>query len=291
MNDAILVTGATGFIGRDLVAALKRRGHRVEEHSSVVSDIAQSLPAFDGVRHVFHLAALTFVPKSWSASASFYAVNVQGTVNVMEFCRRQSASVTFLSSYVYGRPDALPISEDHPVRAVNPYGHTKILAEDVTRFYGQQFRIPVTIIRPFNVYGPDQDSRFLIPLLIDQAIDPASDVIKVADPRPKRDYLYIDDLVELLLLTFSRKAEGTFNAGSGRSISVEQLSTLIAQQAGCHKPIISQATERDNEILDVVADTSRAQREFGWCPNVSLQTGLRKVMNHRRSVQVQTQSR
>src|SRR5579863_1870753 len=156
MNKEVLVTGATGFIGRPLSDALERAGCEVIRHSVANGDIANCALPDSSAKHVYHLAARTFVPDSWSDPRSFYATNVLGTVNVTEYCRRHNASLTMVSSYVYGKPQVLPISEEHPVAAFNPYGHTKLLAEEVCRHYAQQFGIHVTVIRPFNVYGPGQ---------------------------------------------------------------------------------------------------------------------------------------
>jgi nucleoside-diphosphate-sugar epimerase len=138
-DKAVLVTGANGFIGRHLVRALRAAGHLVFTHSRGERDIANCRLNFEGVGHVFHLAAQTFVPDSWSGPLGFYEVNVLGTVNVLEFCRSWEASLTLLSSYVYGRPAHLPISENEPLQAFNPYSHTKILAEEIGRYYEQQF--------------------------------------------------------------------------------------------------------------------------------------------------------
>src|SRR5580692_7564682 len=113
----MLVTGASGFVGRRLVPALASKGYSVLTHSVEQGHIARSeFPP--GASHVFHLAALTFVPDSWREPFAFYDVNVLGTANVLEYCRRNRCSMTFMSSFVYGQPKTLPIGEDHPLEAV-----------------------------------------------------------------------------------------------------------------------------------------------------------------------------
>jgi nucleoside-diphosphate-sugar epimerase len=274
----ILVTGADGFIGSHLVSALRAAGHVVLTHSRRLGDIRSCDLIFEDVGHVFHLAARTFVPESWSAPLSFYEVNLLGTVNVLEFCRARGASITLISSYVYGSPARLPISEDEPLCAFNPYSHTKILAEEAGRYYQWQFGIPVTIIRPFNVYGPGQNRRFLIPTILTQAIDPDQAAIVVADLRPRRDYLYIADLIDLLVRTAFRREGGIFNAGSGSSCGVGEVIALVNELLSAPKPVRSDNLMRPDEVIDVMADISRAGAEFGWGPGVTLRDGLRRTL-------------
>jgi len=274
MGDAILVTGATGFIGRHLVSALEEAGWRVHTHSQREGHIATCPLAFDDVRHVFHLAARTFVPDSWKDPAGYYEVNVLGTVNVLEFCRRTGASLTFLSSYVYGRPCSLPIAESHPLQAFNPYSHTKIMAEDAVGFYAAAFGVTAAIIRPFNVYGPGQSRHFLVPEVIRQALNPHIESITVSDLRPSRDYLYISDLISLLVKTLTAGAGGVYNAGSGQSTSVRWVIDAVSEITRTSKPVHCTAQPRPNEILDVVADVARAERELQWGPTISMEAGL-----------------
>lgn len=270
----ILVTGANGFVGRHLVPALAELGHHVRSISIEDGDIATCPLDFPDVQHVFHLAARMFVPDSWKNPLAFYNTNVMGTANVLDFCRRQQASLTLISSYVYGKPQRLPIAEDHPIAAFNPYAHSKVLGEDLARFYEQYFGVRLAIARPFNLYGPGQDNRFLIPSLIEQVLDPAKDVIQVADKRPKRDYIHIDDLVALLIAMASENVPGVYNAGSGVSTSIEELVAIITRLTGRNKPLISRDEQRPNEVMDVIADISRAAEKLHWMPQVSLEQGI-----------------
>ncbi len=281
MNNTVLVTGASGFIGRPLCERLVQAGCTVVRHSHDDGDIASCALPGNGVNHVYHLAARTFVPDSWSAPLPFYATNVLGTVNVAEFCRRHGASLTVLSSYVYGRPRFLPITEEHPVAAFNPYGHTKLLVEEVCRFYAQQFGIQATIIRPFNVYGPGQSGNFLIPTLLRQVLDPLTREVSIADDRPKRDYLFVDDLVDLMLHTMNPQGCDAYNAGSGCSVSPRELAELMLHAAGLEKPVISRGEVRSDEVLEMVADVGKAKRIFGWEPRVRLAEGLGRVITAR----------
>lgn len=273
MRDTVLVTGATGFIGRHLVPALASKSIATLCHSSVDGDISRDPLPYEGFCHVFHLAGKTFVPESWQHPFDFYAVNVLGTVNVLELCRLTAASLTLISSYVYGTPASLPIREDHPVTAWNPYCQTKLMAEDVAQYYARQFGVRVTIVRPFNIYGPGQDSRFLVPSLVAQMLDDSPE-IRVADARPKRDHLHVSDLVALLIAAFDKRAIGIFNAGSGVSVGIADLVEQINRAGGRQKPLRSEGRVREQEVLDTVADISKARSELEWQPRVGLSDGI-----------------
>ena len=273
-NKSVLVTGADGFIGAHLVRALRAAGHVVVTHTRRQGDIRNCLLNFEGVGHVFHLAARTFVPESWSAPLGFYEVNLLGTVNVLEYCRASGASLTMVSSYVYGVPSRLPIAEDEPLCAFNPYSHTKILAEETGLYYQRQFGVPLTIVRPFNIYGPGQNRRFLIPTILNQAVDPRQATIVVADLRPRRDYIFIADLIDLLVRTAFRREGGIFNAGSGSSWGVGEVIVMVNGLLPVPKPVHANGPMRPDEVIDVIADISRARHEFGWAPQVTLLDGL-----------------
>jgi nucleoside-diphosphate-sugar epimerase len=273
MLNEILVTGASGFIGRRLVSRLRSQGEVVREFSECDGDVASAPLEFPGVRHVFHLAARTYVPDSWREPRPFFETNVLGLVNVLDFCLRQKASLVLLSSYVYGNPRSLPIAEDHPLEAFNPYSLTKILAEQTAAFYRDKHGLAITIVRPFNLYGPGQADHFLVPMLIRQALDPSRECYEVDDDGPRRDQLFVDDLIDLVLACRNRPG-GIYNAGSGRSVSIGELAGLINEAAGLEKPVRSRGRRRPEEVMDVVADIRRAQTELGWRPRVSLKDGL-----------------
>ena len=279
----ILVTGSAGFIGGTLVKQLQEAGHNVVEFDVKQGDISapDTLRGFEkiGISHVFHLAGKTFVPESWKDPLSFYQVNVMGTLNVLELCRKTGAGLTFVSSYLYGEPEYLPIDENHPVKSYNPYSQSKLMADMTCQFYARQYKFPVTIIRPFNVYGPGQSSLFLIPEIIEKVMDPAIRIVEVTDLRPKRDYLYIDDLVQALISTRG-KLPGIYNLGSGTSRSVEDIIQLIIKHSGISKEIRSLETRRPNEIFDLYADIRKARLEFGWIPQTSIEAGIEQCIHH-----------
>jgi nucleoside-diphosphate-sugar epimerase len=270
----ILVTGSSGFIGKHLVKSLREQEYVVYEFDHDQGDIADFKFQFTRLDHIVHLASLIFIPASWDNPQEFYRTNVMGVVNVLETCRKYNCSLTYISSYVYGTPQYLPVDENHPVNPSSPYNHSKLIAEDVCRFYSEAFHIPVTIFRPVNVYGPGQRADFLIPKIIAQALDQAVNAIEVMDLRPKRDYLYVDDFIDAVILSFSQQKFDIFNISSGHSVSVEDIILTILRESGCEKPYSAKNIERPNEIWDVYADHSKLSSQMNWSPKTSFEKGI-----------------
>jgi nucleoside-diphosphate-sugar epimerase len=275
----ILVTGAKGFIGTPLVRRLEKQ-HSVVALSRSDGDVAdpKSFDRLDDVDHVFHLAGRTFVPESWTDPLGFINSNVLGTGNVLAYCRRVSAKLTFVSAYIYGKPESLPVREDAVPRPNNPYALSKHLAEQLCEFGARTEGLDVTVVRPFNIYGPGQPDRFLVPTIVSQVR--AGESIRVMDLMPKRDYLHVDDLVELLVSTIEA-SDGPYrvvNAGSGESYSVQQIVDLIQVVAGTRLPVIDAGKPRQEELDDVRADISRARDIFGWSPRITLRSGIEQLV-------------
>lgn len=271
----VLVTGADGFIGGRLLPRLIDAGHEVVTFSIQDGDIASGLPDFGALDHVIHLAALTFVPASWENPAEFYRVNVMGTVHALELCRRNRCPLTFMSTYVYGAPQYTPIDEAHPLAPNSPYNHSKTLGEDLCRFYHGAFGIPVTVLRPFNIYGTGQARHFLIPEIFTQLLDDTKPEVVLKDLAPQRDYVYVDDVARALALTVEKpQAYGVCNLGSGRAVSVAELAELCARASGIHKPVTGTGQARPNEVTGIAADITNARLQLGWEPEYTLESGL-----------------
>lgn len=284
----MLVTGAGGFIGRALTARLKAEGMDVVPVDSTNGDIAsrETLAMFEqeNIVHVFHLAGKTFVPDSWDDPQEFCQTNVLGTVNVLEFCRRKHIPMTYVSAYVYGHPDSLPIGENSAIRPSNPYALTKRLAEEACEFYASAYKLPVTTIRPFNVYGIGQAENFLIPSIISQALDNGKNIV-VKDLAPKRDYVYLEDLVTALLVTLDKpRGYRVFNIGSGISLSVQEVVDAIQDIANTQKNVVCDTVVRTNELMDVVADISKAGNELDWHPEFTFQAGIENIIRSEREM-------
>lgn len=279
-----IVTGANGFIGRHLVRALEARGESLTALSrSTGFDVTQDELDLDGVERVVHLAALTGVADAWQRPAEFHRVNAHGTARLLEQCRGKQVRFLYVSGYVYGRPERMPIAEDARVDANNPYAFSKYAAEQACRFYGDHMGLVVTIVRPFNVYGGGQDNRFLLSRIIEQALDPAAPRIELMDLSPRRDYVHIDDLIRAILGLTDGDHAGTFNVGSGESFSVAEAAALVQKHAGSDKPVVSVGSPRQNEIADVRADVSRIRAAIGWEPRVSFEQGLQRMVEEMRA--------
>ena len=262
--------------------ALRDAGHQVLELGSRDGDISNSdtLKRFDEVPVdiAFHLAGRTYVPDAWREPVDFQRVNVIGTANVLELCRKRNIPLTYVSAYLYGIPVSLPVKETDRIEPNNPYALSKFLAESLCNFYATHFDVPVTVIRPFNIYGIGQKIHFLIPEIIAQI--KAGKPIHVKDLAPRRDYLYLDDLVDGLLCTMASKpGYRVYNLGYGSSLSVTEIIDIIQSVAGTSLEVIGENIPRWNEIQDVYADIGKAQQELAWRPRCSFAEGVRKMLN------------
>jgi GDP-4-dehydro-6-deoxy-D-mannose reductase len=274
-----LVTGASGFIGRALCASLRAHGHVAEPLSRRDGDIAdpRTLTRIEAAQHVFHLAGRTCVPESWNDPVGFHATNTLGTINVLDYCRRHRARLTFVSAYVYGVPAQLPTPETCEPRPNNPYALSKYLAEQECEFYAFHHGLDVTILRPFNVFGPGQRPEFLIPHVLDQIQERRP--IHVNDLAPRRDYLYIDDVVTALLRTLDGpRGCLVINVGSGASMSVAEIIATMQSVCGSDQPVVTANEVRPQEIPDACADIRKAQRLLGWTPHHSFAMGIELML-------------
>ena len=278
MKKTILVTGSDGFVGINLVNELKKQGYIVYTFDKNDGDIAETVLDFQNIEHVFHLAALTFVPASWENPADFYRTNVMGTNQVLELCRKTNCSLTYLSSYVYGIPEYFPIDEKHSIIPNTPYNHSKLLGEELCKFYNKNFGVDVTIFRPFNIYGIGQNKNFLIPTIVSQVLDKETTEIKVQNLSPKRDFLYIDDFISALIKTIELKEFNTFNIGSGKSYSVNEIINFALEISNEQKTIIETVKNRINEVNDVVSDISLIKKILDWEPKFDMKKGLELII-------------
>jgi nucleoside-diphosphate-sugar epimerase len=281
----VLVTGASGFVGKHLVDRLTSDGKDVVAPlRSEGFDILRDELPLDGVEHVIHLAALTGVVEAWDDPVIYHNVNTHGTVRVLDQCRRQGCSMTYVSTYVYGQPKSLPVAESAPTIANNPYGFSKLMAEKACEFYAASFNVPAVILRLFNGYGPGQSDRFLLPHIARQVASDNCTQIEVKDLRPRRDYVYISDVVDAFICAMDAHPGDIFNIGSGVSYSVEDIIKIALNVAGVDKPYgCPTQLIRKNEVDDVVADISLIEKSIGWKPKVDIADGLKRLIDSMRN--------
>lgn len=275
----VIVTGATGFIGKSLVSRLRLEKFDVLSMSTQTGDIAEEatwrvLPRAD---LVIHLAGLSFVPDSWTQSTDYFRINFLGSICALEYCRKNQSKFIYMSSYLYGNPSSLPIAETAPLFATNPYALSKKMTEEACKFYSDNHDVKIVILRPFNVYGTGQDIAFLIPSIIGQAIEGKK--IQVKDLEPRRDYVFVDDLVESILR--SAQVDLRFcimNIGTGKSHSVSELIGVVQAALGSRLEIDSSDQRRPGEVMDTIAKITSAKEILGWQPEWTLERGIGKMV-------------
>jgi len=255
------VTGTSGYIGRQLMGRL----------SGLNQDAKRA--------HVVHLAARTDVVQSWSDPAGYYAANALTTINLLEKCREANCSFTYISSYSYGQPKYLPIDEEHELESVNPYGLSKVAADSIVRFYAKNYDLNANVLRLFNTYGPSQQGTLLIPEIVAQILDPQTTEIVVKDLTPKRDYIYITDVIEAIMRISMHGKGEAFNLGYGQSHSVEEILVELIRLSGRSISYRSETVTRRNEIPDVVSNIDKLKKFTNWSPEVDLSTGLKTMFD------------
>jgi GDP-4-dehydro-6-deoxy-D-mannose reductase len=275
----VLVTGANGFIGKHLIRKLANSTFSVQGIGSDFGDLSdgktwERLPSFDVV---IHLAAKSSVPTSWNFFPDFLQSNCMGMSHALDFCRQRHAKIIFLSSYMYGDAGDQPIPETAPVFAKNPYALTKQFSEKLCEFYKNNFSVESQILRPFNVYGPEQSEEFLISKIVREAQTLGR--VHVKDIEPRRDFIYIDDLISAIVKLISYSGpHHIFNIGSGKSHSVLEVINLVQKLLQRTIDITNDEVRRPGEIMDSVANIELAQAELGWSPNYSLCKGLSRMI-------------
>lgn len=277
----ILITGHKGFIGSYLTQQLQ-----LDTHELILCDLSTGIDiknwdevsAFTNIDVVVHLANLSFVPASFADPKLFYETNYITTLNMLELCRVNNARMIYFSSYMYGSPDYQPIDENHPKKAYNPYAQTKLICESLCEGYNRDFQVPVTIFRPFNIYGKGQNPDFLIPTIVSQA---KTGRIVIKDDRPKRDYIHVTDIVSAVIKAISQPQTTemqVFNLGSGISYSVKEVIDMVCGFFENKIEYSCTNETRQNEVMDTIADISKIKKELGWEPQVSLEEGIRELI-------------
>lgn len=306
-NKKVLVTGADGFIGSHLVERLLAQGvqvrafvyynsfnswgwleslprkylKRVDIFTGDIRDPQGVAMATEGIDIIFHLAALIGIPFSYHSPDSYVDTNVKGTLNILQAARRWKAErvIHTSTSEVYGTAQYTPIDEAHPINPQSPYAATKSAADSLALSFYRSFDLPVTILRPFNTFGPRQSARAIIPTIIAQVYS-AKGSIKLGNLNTIRDFNYVTNTVDAFLkVVETKKTIGqVFNAGGGTSISIKELVDLVQHIVRKKLKVVvdrKRLRPEKSEVERLICDNGRIHSICGWENRISLNQGLR----------------
>ena len=275
----VLVTGAGGFIGSYLASRLGESGYNVIRHKSSDGDLLKcdSLNKYLNVDIVYHLAGKTYVPESWEKPYEYINTNNAILLNVLDFCRKNRCRMVYISTYLYGEPEYLPLDEKHKSVATSPYHLGKKLGEDICEFYSRNYDLDIMVLRPFNVYGKGQNEEFLLPKIFCQVMDKSVSSVEVFDLDPRRDYIYVEDFAEIMVKLIPYiKGFDVYNVGSGVSVSVKEVIDIIQAEFGTNKQVIEKKNTRRNEIMDCYADIRHLEETIGQMRLTTLDEGIHR---------------
>lgn len=277
----IAITGGNGFIGMNLIPFLKNENHEIiliDSHlrhpNKQVSHYINEIPDF---HLLIHLASKNYVPDSFEAPELFFSNNINSTLICLEITRMKKAKFIFISSYLYGTPNYLPIDENHNISPANPYSWSKLIGENLCESYFRDFGVPCTIIRPFNIYGNGQNNRFIIPAIINQV---KSGHIQLNDPRPKRDFLNIKDFQNaiLSLINYDFNNFEIYNLGYGESFAINDIIDILKNEIPTLK-VSFRNIYRKGEVLDTICNANKFRSKFNWEPKIDFRNELINLLS------------
>jgi len=310
----IFVTGADGFIGSHLVENLVLLGHKVHALTlynsrgfngwldSVDKKILQDVNIISGdirdsnflerqtkgIDALFHLAALISIPYSYYSPKSYIDTNIIGTYNVLQSSQKNNISKVIITSTseVYGTAQSIPINENHPLNAQSPYAATKIGADQLALSFCKSFNLPVTILRPFNTYGPRQSARAIIPTIISQLIS-KNKSIRIGNLSPKRDFTFVDDTVQAFVLALKKNISGeVINIGSRFEISIQGILDIFKKDFNYDFKVVidrKRIRPKKSEVFRLLASDSKARKLLNWQPQykgiIGFKKGLEKTID------------
>jgi len=305
----VLITGADGFIGSHLTEMLVKKGYKVKalsQYNSMnnwgwleevdcqkeieilsgdIRDFHYCKKITDDVDIIFHLAALIAIPYSYIAPDSYLDTNIKGTLNICQ-AAKENGNIRLIhtsTSEVYGTAQYVPIDEKHPLQAQSPYSASKIAADAMAMSFYNSFKLPLTIARPFNTYGPRQSARAVIPTIITQI---ASGVkkIKLGDISPTRDFNYVEDTCNGFISIVERDATigHTLNIGSNNEISIGDTLILIKELMESKVEFIideQRIRPEGSEVFRLWCDNSKIERLTGFKSKVNIREGLKRTID------------
>ncbi|MCI8358444.1 MAG: SDR family NAD(P)-dependent oxidoreductase [Lachnospiraceae bacterium] len=306
----VLVTGSDGFIGSHLTEELVKKGYQVKAFvyynsfnnwgwlDILPKEIMRHVEIFQGdirdpngveeavkdVEAVFHLAALIAIPFSYHSPDTYVDTNIKGTLNILQAARKQGTEKVLITSTseVYGTAQYVPIDEKHPFQGQSPYSATKIGADRLAESFYRSFQLPVTIVRPFNTYGPRQSARAVIPTIIMQLLAGRTE-INLGSLAPTRDFNYVKDTVNGFIEIYkSDKTVGEeINIASQKEISIGQLAQELIRQINPGARIIcdeKRLRPEKSEVNRLLGCNEKILKLTDWKPQYSLEDGLKETI-------------
>lgn len=306
----ILITGADGFIGSHLVEEAVKEGKKVKAFvyynsfnswgwlDSLSKDILSEIEVFTGdirdpngvrnavesVEEIFHLAALIAIPFSYHSPDSYVDTNIKGTLNILQAAREKEVNRILITSTseVYGTAQYVPIDEKHPFQGQSPYSATKIGADRLAESFYRSFDMPITIVRPFNTYGPRQSARAIIPTIITQLLT-GKEEIKLGSLTPTRDFNYVKDTVSgFLEIAKSKKTIGEeINIATQQEISMKELAEELIKQINPNAKIIcdkDRLRPEKSEVNRLLGSNQKILQLTNWKMKYNLESGLKETI-------------
>lgn len=310
MMKKVLVTGADGFIGSHLTESLLEQGYDVkaftyynsfntwgwldsfpkekldaiEIFSGDIRDPNGVREAMKGVDQVFHLAALIAIPFSYHSPDSYVDTNIKGTLNVLQAARdlKTERVLVTSTSEVYGTAQYVPIDEKHPFQGQSPYSATKIGADRIAESFYRSFEMPITIVRPFNTYGPRQSARAVIPTIITQLLS-GKEQIKLGSLTPTRDFNYVKDTAQgFIEISKSEKTIGEeINIATQNEISIGELAEELIRQINPQAQIIcdeQRLRPEKSEVNRLLGSNEKIRKLTNWEPKYTFSEGLAETI-------------
>lgn len=310
MSKKVLVTGADGFIGSHLTEMLVERGYQVKAFAlynsfntwgwldTLPKDIMKEVDVFtgdvrdpngvrtamQGVDEVFHLAALIAIPFSYHSPDSYVDTNIKGTLNILQASRNLGIERVLVTSTseVYGTAQYVPIDEKHPYQGQSPYSATKIGADRLAESFYRSFNLPVSIVRPFNTFGPRQSARAVIPTIISQLLA-GKEEIKLGSLTPTRDFNYVKDTAAgFIAIAESDKTIGQeINIATQQEISIGDLANEIISQINPNAKIIcdeQRLRPEKSEVNRLLGSNAKIKELTDWKQNYTFEEGIAETI-------------
>jgi len=306
----VLVTGADGFIGSHLTESLVEAGHdvraftfynsfntwgwldtlpkdkldNIDIFSGDIRDPNGVYEAMEGIDTVFHLAALIAIPFSYHSPDSYVDTNIKGTLNILQAGRKHNTGRLLITSTseVYGTAQYVPIDEKHPYQGQSPYSATKIGADRLAESFYRSFDMPITIVRPFNTYGPRQSARAIIPTVILQLLA-GKDDIQLGSLTPTRDFNYVKDTANgfIEIAKSDRTIGEEVNIASQKEISIGELTTEIIKQINPKAKIVcdeQRLRPEKSEVNRLLGSNEKIKKLTTWMPQYTFEQGLAETI-------------